>query len=128
MFKDPIFQALDDYKGQHPSDVIRHEYAIIAEIARCHQYRKAAKNPIVSEATISALEEVLAKIRALRGSYLTMQFDNYLKSIPWWQRRSVRADPAGWKYLYYQTARKAAVNEILALFDSIENTAPKVLN
>lgn len=131
MFKDPVFQALDTYKQEHHYDVIRHEYAVIAEIARCHQYRKSAKNPTVAEAAITTLEGILQKIRVLRGPYLSMRFDEYIKTISWWQRRSVRADPASWKYLYYHTAAKTAVKEILELVNQIDSavimTPPKHL-
>ncbi len=131
MFKDPVFQALDNYKQEHQYDVIRHEYAVVAEIARCHQYRKTSKTPAIAEAAITKLESVLEQVRELRAPYLSMRFDEYLKTLPWWKRRSVRANPSSWKYLYYHTARKQAVKEILSLIDEIDRVVimtPKAIS
>lgn len=124
MFKDPVFRALKEYKDKLTYDVIRHEYVLIAEIARCKQYRERTKVPGLVDAVIIGLEESLLQIKALQRAYLAMRFREYVRSVPFWKRRLVRSDPTGWKYVYYMEQRNQAVEEVLAVIASTKTTTP----
>lgn len=128
MAKDPVFQALHDYKSQLTYDVIRYEYVLLAEIARCKQYA-GKSNKTTPLIVIEELEKTLKYIRSLRPAYLSLKFSEYLRTVPFWKRRALRADPGGWKYVFYCRERVAALEEITKLVTEsltpVEKTAYK---
>lgn len=130
MFTDPVFTALSDYKDDTKGDVIRFELIIRAEIARIDQYIKRAYIPFHKSALIAIRQERIDNLRQtldLIPIYLDFKFREHLKTVPFWERISLKAQAPNWKYTYYAKERSAGITELSTLLTEVAKVSIKTV-